>query len=288
MNLYKIFRSNYGSMLLGTILFCVMAASCSTPKNVAYFQDVTEESITTAAPGEIRIAPNDKLSILVKTMDPSLTAMFNLTVASDRIEDENTALQVGKGTIKTAITTGGYGFSKYTVNNEGCIDFPVLGEIKVAGMTRNELAGFIKGEIMGRQLAKDPIVTVEFVNLGVSILGEVAVPGRYDLNQDKINVLEAISMAGDLTINGQRETVTVLREVDGQQRTYKLDLTNFQELTQSPAFYLKQGDIIYVEPNAMRKRQSTVNGNNVYSTSFWISAASLLTSIVTTIAVFIR
>lgn len=283
----NLLKHRYVSFFIGTLFFTLILSGCTTPKNVTYFQDVSEEVIIPGNQKEIRIEPNDKLSIVVKTMDPALTSMFNLFVANDRIE-EGMSLKTGLGTLKGNSNAGTIGMSKYTVNQEGYIDFPVLGELKVAGMTRSELAGFIKGEIMGRNLAKDPVVTVEFVNLGVSIIGEVLTPGRYDINQDQINILEAISMAGDLTINGQRENVVVLRETNGEQRTYKVDLTNFKELTQSPVYYLKQGDIIYVEPNDMKKRQATVNGNNVYSTSFWISVASLLTSVVTTITIFIR
>ena len=179
------------------------------------------------------------------------------------------------------------GLANYTVTPAGTIDMPVLGEIKVSGMTRSELAGFIKGELMGRDLAKEPVVTVEFANMGVSIMGDVVRPGRYDINQDKINILEAISMAGDLTLQGKRENIAVLRETNGEVKTYRVDLTNYKELTQSPVYYLQQGDIIYVEPNDMRKRQTTTNGNNIYTTGFWISVASLLTSITTTVGVFV-
>lgn len=258
---------------------------CRTPKNVAYFQDVTTETVSLPSTGQIKIAPNDKLSILVKTMDPALSALFNLQVVSDRVGEGSTQ-NMGTGTLRGSSYTSS-GIAKYTVSPEGTIDFPLLGEIKVAGMTRYELAGFIKGELMGRELAKDPVVTVEFVNMGVSLLGEIKNPGQYDINKDEITILEAIAMGGDLTLQGQRENVTVLREKDGKVQTYRVDLTNFKELSESPVYYLQQGDVIYVEPNDMQKRQTTTNGNNVLSTSFWISVASLLTSIVTTIGVFV-
>lgn len=274
------------ALIGSSLLYLAILAGCSTPKNVAYFQDVTEESVKVAQPQAIKIEPNDKLSIMVKTMDPTLSSLFNLVVMSDRMA-ENTTLSTGSGTLRSTTSTAA-GISKYTVTPEGYIDFPILGMIKVAGMTRSELAGFIKGELMGRDLAKDPVVTVEFLNMGVSMMGEVSRPGLYDINQDRINILEAISMAGDLTLHGKRENVTVLRENDGELQTYKLDLTNFKDLSESPAFYLKQGDIVYVEPTDHRKRQTTTNGNSVYTTGFWISLASLLTSVVTTIAVFIR
>lgn len=282
---FKLHRKNLYKLSFFLFFSVFLMESCSTPKDVAYFQDVTEEAVVIPNNGEIKIAPNDKLNIMVKTMDPALSALFNLTVVTDRI-GETPTMSTGVGTLKTTSATSA-GVSKYTVSPAGTIDFPVLGEIKVAGMTRSELAGFIKGELMGRDLAKDPVVTVEFVNMGVSLLGEVTRPGLYDINQDKINILEAISMAGDLTLQGKRENIAVLRETNGEVRTYRVDLTNYKELSQSPVYYLQQGDVIYVEPNDMRKRQTTTNGNNIYTTGFWISVASLLTSVVTTVGVFV-
>ncbi|MCH5235248.1 MAG: polysaccharide biosynthesis/export family protein [Muribaculaceae bacterium] len=271
------------SLFLASIL---VFASCGTPKKVAYFQDVNTEEIVIPSTGGIIIRPNDKLSITVKTMEPSLSALFNLPVVTERFVDNMATNSTASGNMRNNTATSS-ALSKYTVSPQGTIDFPVLGEIKVTGMNRFELAGFIKGELMGRNLAKDPVVTVEFINMGVSILGEIKNPGFYDINQDHISIIEAISMAGDLNLTGKRDNVAVLRETPEGVKTYRVDLTNFNELSQSPAYYLQQGDIVYIEPNDMRKRESTTNGNNVYSTGFWISVASLLTSVTTTIGVFV-
>lgn len=273
-------------LLTGVLASIFFATGCTTPKDVAYFQDVTDTIVQLPNPRQITIEPFDKLSITVKTMDPSLSALFNLNIITDRANIENPSNGTG-----SSLRTYNYtseGLAKYTVDAEGNIDFPVLGKLHVEGMTRSELAAFIKGELMGKDLVKDPIINVEFFNTGVSVLGEVANPGRYDLNTDQLNVIEALSLAGDLTIQGQRENIAVLREEADGLHTYRLDLTNIGELVKSPAYYLKQGDIIYVEPNDIRKRQTTNNGNNLLSTSFWISVASLLTSVVTTIAVFVK
>lgn len=272
----------YLTLILITIgFFC----RCSTPKDVAYFQDVTDNIVVLPNSGDIRIKPNDKLSIIVKTIDPNIAAMFNLNVVSDRL-GENLIVNSGSGNFRSA-TNSASGLAKYTVSPEGMIDLPVIGEVKVSGMTRSELAGFVKGELMGRNLAKDPVVTVEFANMGVSVIGEVNNPGRFDINKDRVTLLDAISMAGDLKIQGLRDKIKVLREEDGQVKTYIVDITNLQQLSQSPAYFMEQGDVVYVEPNDMRKRQATTNGNNVYSTSFWISVVSLLTSAVTTVGVFV-
>ena len=286
MNIKKLHKVLLNFNFIVVVSFAFLICGCSTPKDVAYFQDVSEEIYNLPVSQPIKIEPNDKLSIMVKTMDPTLSALFNLQVYAEG-SNEIIPYTMGAGNLLSGGAMSA-GVSKYTVTEDGMIDFPVLGMIKVVGMTRNELAAFIKGELMGRELAKDPVVTVEFINMGISVLGEVARPGRYDINQDQINLIEALSMAGDLTLLGKRENIMVLRETPEGAKTYRVDLTNFKELSASPAYYLKQGDVIYVEPNDLKKRQTTTNGNNVLSTGFWISVASLLTSVVTTIAVFIR
>ncbi len=264
---------------------CVVAAiiavsgialtGCKAPQKVAYFQDVQTEVLGEYTSRQtITIQPEDKLSIIVKSKDPALADLFNLTVATNRVGASQSSVGSSLGNI-----SANDGISSYTVDANGDIDFPILGVLHVEGMTRASLAAFIKGELIGRELIKDPVVTVEFLNTGISVMGEVTNPGRYEMNRDNINVLQALAMAGDLTINGQRENVMVLREENGQLKTYRLDMTNMKDLIASPAFNLKQDDIIYVEPNDMRKRATTVNGNNVLSTSFWVSVASLLTSV---------
>lgn len=272
--------------LLFLSVVCLYVTGCKTPRDVAYFQDVNEQVIPMASDaGQIRIKPFDKLSVVIKSKDPALAELFNLSVNSSRL-GQNSTIQGGNATIRSY--SGGYeGMSNYTVTPSGEIDFPVLGMLHVEGMTREELAAFIKGELIGKGLVKDPVVTVEFINTGYSVMGEVNRPGRFDINKDKLNILEALSIAGDLTIQGQRNNITVLREEKDGVHTYKLDLTNLQDLTKSPAYYVQQSDVIYVEPNDIRKRQTTTNGNNVLSTGFWISVASLLTSVVTTIGVFV-
>ena len=261
---------------------------CGVPNDVAYFHDVdTAVILETAKSAPIKVKPGDKLSIIVKSKDPQLSALFNLPVYSSRVGQGGSTNGTGA---ELRPYTGGQSESvaSYTVSPAGYIDFPVLGDIKVEGMTRAELSGYIKGELVGRELVKDPTVLVDFLSTGISVLGEVSRPGRYDLNRDDINIIEALTLAGDLTINGQRENVKVVRIEDGKVNTYVLDLTDAASLVKSPAFYLSQNDVIYVEPNAQKKRSSTVNGNNALSVSFWVSVASLLTSVVTTIAVFIN
>ena len=167
----------------------------------------------------------------------------------------------------------------YTIDGDGKIDFPVLGKIHLAGKTREEAASYIKEQLVSNNLIKDPVVTIEYMNLTVSVLGEVNKPGRYSIDRDRITIFDALSMAGDLTIYGLREHVTVMREVDGEQKIYEVNLTSAENVLSSPVFYLQQNDFIYVEPNKMRANQATVNGNSFLSSSFWVSVASLLVSL---------
>lgn len=274
------------AMLMATVGAGFLLTGCGTPKNITYFE-TSDSVVQMAQANPIKLKADDKLSIVVKSKDPAVSDLFNLGIYTSRYGTNGS--QVISGTqVKSFRPGSNDGVSYYTVDPKGCIDFPVLGELKVGGMTRSELAGFIKGELMGRELVKDPTVTVEFVNTGVNVMGEVVNPGRYDINRDHLTVLDALSLAGDLTINGRRENIKVLREENGQTKVYTLDLTDLNKLVKSPAYSLQQNDVVYVEPNDFRKRQTTVNGNNALSTGFWVSVASLITSAVTTIGVFIN
>ena len=262
------------SLQAAFFLFAVWTTfSCSAPSQVTYFQDLrpgeSEQKVVAAT--EIKVRPGDKLSIIVNSRDPQLTQLFNLPYVGQ---------QIGQGAVTANNTTNSsQGVSGYTVDEEGMIDFPVLGKIEIAGKNREEIAAFIKGELLAKNLVKDPVVTVEYMNLCISVLGEVTKPGRYSIDRDKVTVLDAISMVGDLTIYGKREKVLVLREEEGVQHVYGINLCSAEHLYTSPVYYLRQNDVVYVEPNNVRARQATVNGNNVRSTSFWISLASLLTTV---------
>ncbi len=248
----------------------LVLCSCAAPKQIVYFQDIAEGySMPLPESQPITVQPEDKISILVNSKDPELANLFNLPVVS-RYLGTNAA---GTSTPVQGTVSG------YTVNSEGDIDFPVLGKVHIAGLSREEIASRIKGELVSRNLVKDPIVTVEFMNLTISVLGEVTKPGRYSIDKDRITLMEAIGMAGDLSIYGKRDNVTVVRKENGEESVYRVDISSGNELYASPVYYLKQNDVIYIEPNSMRVRQSTVNGNNVRSSSFWMSLASLITTV---------
>lgn len=248
-----------------------LLASCGTPKEIVYFQDLSEGSTLKVAKSEpIKLKPDDQISIVVSCRDPQVASMFNLPYYTNMI---------GQGAQSSSGSSGmSRGMSSYTVDSQGDIDFPILGKIHVGGMTREEVTEVVKEQLVESRQIKDPVVTVEFVNLSFSVLGEVNNPGRYSIDRDHFSVLDAISLAGDLSIDGSRSNILLIRKEDNKDRTYTLNLLDAKQLYASPAFYVQQGDLIYVTPNDKRARESTVNGNTAYSASFWISFASFITS----------
>ena len=226
----------------------------------------------------LRLRPKDKINIVVNTSDPMLFNQFNLTAATRSMRPlgntESPQMTMGDG--------GGSSTAQilaYTVDEQGDIYFPVLGKIAVEGKTRQEVAEFLRNRLVERDLIKDPIVTVEYVNLGVNVLGEVNRPGRINIQKDYFTILDAISFAGDLTINGERENVMVMREVDGEDQTFVINLCDRQDMLLSPAYYLQQNDVVYVSPNPKRKREAKSIGNTFSQPAIWMSLASLLTTI---------
>ncbi len=262
-----------------TIIVAIAAyivCSCSTPKQITYFNDLRpgESKMSIMSLNEIKIQPHDELSIVVNCQDSRLTNLFNLPYVSQ---------QIGQGSStssSSSSSTSNRGLLGYTVNSNGDIDFPMIGTLHVQGMTREEVAVLVKEKIVSGNWAKDPVVTVKYMNLGVSVIGEVARPGRYNIDRDNFTLLDALSQAGDLTIYGRRDTVLVIRDENGEQRAYGVNLNSAESLYSSPAYYLKQNDVVYIKPNNTRTRQSTVNDNTVRSTSFWFTLASFLTSMI--------
>ena len=254
-----------------TILFAAMLiASCTTTKEVTYFQDLNngDTRTITATPNKIKMMPGDKLSIVVNSKDPELTLLFNLVTPTRQIG--NSGSNNNSGSTAT-----------YTIDSNGNIDFPVMGKINIEGKTREEVAEYIKNELISRKLVLDPIVTVEYVNQEITILGEVNRPGKIGIDKDYITIIDAIAEAGDLKIEGLRNNVTVLRQDGDTQKTYEMNLTSAESVYSSPAFYLQQNDIVYVKPNSKRAGQADINSNTLRSTSFWMSLSSFIMSFIT-------
>ena len=241
-------------------------ASCNpeTYKKINYLQDVKQDTTMTMKVNKgIIIQPQDQLSIIVTSRDPKMAVPFNLSVSSFY-----TGSELASGGGASQRITG------YIVDNSGDIQFPSLGKIHVSGMNRWELQETIKDQLSDSGLLKDVVVTVEFLNFKVSVLGEVNAPGTYSVTGDKITILQALALARDLTIYGQREDVQVIREQNGRRQIFKLDLTRSDIFT-SEAYYLQQNDVVYVTPSKVRAGQGEINENYFKSGSFWISLASI-------------
>ena len=247
--------------LVAILLF----ASCQSYKKVPYLQDVevVEQTAQQENLYDAKIMPKDLLTIVVSCTSPELAVPFNLTVASPAsVATGNSQL-----TVQPVL-------QPYLVDNEGKINFPVLGELNVGGLTKKEAEQLIVDKLKP-YIKETPIVTVRMVNYKISVLGEVARPGTFTISNEKVNLLEALAMAGDMTVWGVRDNVKLIREgANGKQEIVTLDL-NKAETILSPYYWLQQNDIVYVTPNKAKARNSDI-GN---STSLWFSATSILVSL---------
>lgn len=252
-----------GTLCAAALLLGLASCNPETYKKINYLQDVSDNtSMSMKVNRGIIIQPQDQLSIIVNSRDPKMATPFNLSVSTYYSGSE-----LGTSGSSSRITG-------YVVSNEGDINFPSLGTLHVAGLNRWELQDLIKDRLADSGLLKDATVTVEFLNFKVSVLGEVAAPGTYSVTGDKITILQALALARDLTIYGQRENVQVIREQNGKRQIYVLDLTN-SGIFDSPAYYLQQNDVVYVTPSKVRAGQGEINENYFKSGSFWISLASI-------------
>ena len=212
---------------------------------------------------EVYVHNDDLLAIMVNSKNPELALLFNMPMVS---------YQLGSG----STNSGSQRVLGYLVDGNGDIDFPILGKLHVAGLTRMQLTEMIKQRLIEGDLIKDPIVTVQFLNYKVSVMGEVNRPGSFNISGDRITLLEALSMAGDLTIYGRRDRVAVIREKDGKRTILMHDLRS-SDIFNSPCYYLQQNDIVYVEPNKAKAEQTDINQNK--SLGVWFGAISALVSI---------
>ena len=251
------------SILLALVV--VAFTSCNTKEKVVYFQDLSSaEVIQTQAVENLKFQPGDKLTIVVtSSLTPDAAVSFNLPVV----------------TMQAGSVTGGNTsnqMSYYTVNPNGTIEVPDIGEIVAEGKTRAELTNEIQNKLRNG-LLNDAIVTINPINQYVTVLGEVKTPHRIQLDRDNVTLLEVIGMAGDLTIQGDRSNVLVMRHENGTVTNYYVDLRS-KDVISSPVYYLKQNDVVYVQPNDVKSNQSTNNGNSIRQVSTWLSLLSFITT----------
>lgn len=245
------------------ISLTLAVASCTSYKQVPYIQN--SEDIDFDQPTELydaRIQPKDMLTITVNSENYEAAIPYNLTVAT--IQSASTRYVTSQPTLQT-----------YLVDNLGNIDFPGLGILHVGGLTKSESEDMIKKKLRD-YLKGNFIVNVRMVNYKISVLGEVARPNTYTVSNEKVNILEALALAGDLTIYGRRDGVKLIREnADGTKQIMPVNL-NDANLIYSPYYYLQQNDIIYVEPNKAKAQNSDIGS----MTTLWFSATSILISLV--------
>ena len=259
-----------------SVLAAVMLCACSSAKtNLSYFEDIrTAENLILGQNNyTLKIVPNDELLITVTSTDLEATAEFNLPLSNPAVNGELT-----EETAQPRQQT-------YVVDSKGDIQFPRLGVMHVAGMTTEELAEKLKTDISA--YAANPNVKVALINFHINVLGEVTEPGMKISNNERFSILDAIASAGDLTPYGERSSVMLIREENGQKTIHRFNLNDSKTL-ESPYFYLQQNDVIYVEPNSIRKDNAKYNQNNSYKLSVIstvVSAASIIASLVIALTV---
>lgn len=275
-NITKVFKVAAAGLIAVAAL-----SGCTASKNVLYFQNVNPgDVVEQVAQAPITVEPGDEIMIYVSCSDAEMAGKLSLISGTRRPQ-----LQDGMMLATTTAT-----MIPYTVNSRGFISMPEIGEIKVAGLTRQQISALVEQKVIDSKLVKDNSinVTVQFANLKFTAMGEIKNVGTYSIDKDNLTILEAIAQAGDLTIFGRRDAVWVIREqADGTRATYKLDLRDSSFLT-SPAYYVQQNDVIYVEPNTVRAGQSTINENTFRSAGFWTSMASIGLSIATLVVTLTR
>ncbi len=229
------------------VLILVLLSSCASQQDVVYFQDESiSEAVSNQNKGfDLRYKTDDLLTIIVSAQDPIVAQPFNLQAAAT-----TTSVIDAQGSLK---------MQTYLIDSEGNIEFPVLGTVELAGLTRTEASNLLKQKLT--VYIKNPIVNIRLANFTVTVLGEVKNPGTYTVQDEKISLSEALGLAGDLTIYGKRDNVLLIREVNGEKRYSKLDLTSVNVLN-SANYYLTQNDVLYVEPNNAKVRSSSYNQNN--------------------------
>lgn len=244
----------FSALFIGSLMFL---SSCASKKDIVYLQPDSVELNTLYELNAPKLQPGDILAISVTADDVRATAPFN---------------QISPYSTGTLQTTNPF-IPTYAIDSNGEIDFPKVGKIKLAGITRTQAMDLLRHEV-GRYIV-DPGISMVVRNFRVTVLGEVTRPGTFTIENDRITLLEALGLAGDMTIHGERQNVLVIREQDGKKEEFRLDLTK-RETMNSPAYYLTQNDVIYVEPNGARVQNSKYS----QTTSVFVSVMGLIITVI--------
>jgi polysaccharide export outer membrane protein len=252
------------------LCIAMLFASCKTPKDVTYLQGVdslTKEQLAAMSQTySATICEDDLLTITVTARDPSVIIPFNPPTYAFATQGETAVYNAQQ-------------LQTYLVDKEGMINFPVLGRIKAAGLSKHELSMSLQGEI--RKYASDAMVNIQIVNYKISVIGEIARPGSISVRNDRISILDAIAQCGDLTINGNRKNILITRNQNGTPDIGRIDLTD-PAVFASPYYYLQQNDVIYVEPNDAKKRNANYSSAQQYTLTI-VSTIMTGVSVVSTI-----
>ena len=253
---------------LVVVIFLIIAVSCVSKKDIVYFQNDEIDQSKVSNSYKTIIKPDDVLQITITALDVEAVRPFNLAAVTYSTSS-NSAIGVAQQ-------------QTYLVDTNGEIDFPVLGKLKIGGMTRDQFIAFLKDKLEPDYIL-DPNINIRIANYKVTVLGDVQRPGSYPIPNERITILEAIGLAGDLNISGQRQNVIVHREEEGKKVQYQVDLLSKKIFT-SPVYYLQQNDVLYVEPNYARIQSASANSN----TSLFISISGVIISLLTAISLLTR
>lgn len=249
--------------IITVVVLVLVLASCASRDKIRYYKGIEEAAYADSITYNPVLKQDDLLSIIVSS--PSAEATANFNVAS---------FGVGNTGLAPGATAEQPGYLSYLIDNQGKIDFPVLGKLTLGGLTRSQAMSMIKAKL--KDYIKDPFVTMRILNFKVSVTGEVTQPGSFPIATERVTLPEALAMAGDLTIYGKRDNILIIRETDGKKTYNFVDITK-ADFINSPFYYLSQNDMVYVEPNKVRMNGSTI-GPNI---TVILSSLSLLLGIFT-------
>ena len=249
---------------LTIVALAIALAGCNASKRIVYNFNKDEAIKSIVGDGQIRIKPHDRLQILVSSQNSELAAPFNSSSSFNALSQNPLGVSSANGIQSVQVLT---------VDENGMLEMPIIGKVSCAGKTRQELAADIAKRIIDGGYVNDAKVNIQFADMKIYVLGEVTRPGQFDITRDKITVLEALAMAGDMTIYGNRANVAVIRSNGKEYEVHELNFLEGGQMA-SPAFYLQQGEVVYVQPNKYKAATSEINQNR----NFWLSIVGSLIS----------
>lgn len=256
---------------ISILTLTVLLASCSC-KDIVYFQDRFDRTFVEAPNSQpFKLKPGDQVTINVKSRNNELAQLFNMG-GSGYID-----YTTNGGNMMTMNTTQN-NMPSYTIDDDGNIDFPILGKINIMGKNRMEVAETVANLLKESGQVEDAVVTVQYINLYVNVLGEMGAK-RQSITQDKYTVIDLLTENDMDFSGGKRRNIAIIRDSCGVKKAYKLDITNLQSVYESPVYYVHPGDLVYAEPRKLKVRSTAANGNVWVSYSFWLGLPSIALSL---------